>query len=46
MEAILNEMKARIEGIERQVGILPKPWETKKEPVLKPTLKKPAAKKK
>ncbi|MBT7350540.1 hypothetical protein HN803_07210 [candidate division WWE3 bacterium] len=43
----IEEIKARIEGIERQVGVLPKPWAKKSEPALsKPVLKKPAIKKK
>ncbi len=41
----LGEIKARIEGIERQIGVLPKPWAVKAAPMLKPTLKKPTKKK-
>jgi len=40
VEAILNEIKERIENIERQVGLLPKPW------LAKSPIKKPVAKKK
>ena len=39
MEDILNEIKARIEHVERQVGLLPQPW------LVKSPIKKPAAKK-
>jgi len=37
MESVIKEIKERIEGIERQVGILPKLWEAK-------TAKKPKKK--
>jgi len=35
----VKEIQARIEGIERQIGVLPKPW------TAKPVVKKKAAKK-
>jgi hypothetical protein len=36
----LKEIQLRIENIEKQVGILPKPWTVKAKPVLKPLKKK------
>jgi hypothetical protein len=36
----IEEIKARIEGIEKQIGVLPKPWAAKSKPVLKPLKKK------
>lgn len=36
----IEEIKARIEGIERQIGVLPKPWAAKVKPALKPLKKK------
>ena len=36
----VKEIQARIEGIERQIGVLPKPWAVKAKPVLKPLKKK------
>ena len=35
----VKEIQARIEGIERQIGVLPKPW------AAKPVVKKKTAKK-
>jgi len=40
MKDVIDEVRKRIEGIERQVGLLPKPWEAK------PAVTKPVATKK
>jgi len=36
----IKEIQLRIENIEKQIGVLPKPWAAKSKPVLKPLKKK------